>query len=81
MVDINIFDSTAFTQIAVLVVALGLSFLSLKAGAFLWFVTSFAWLGLAALISNNVYVASVCALMALFCQVLFIAGLTRRSRR
>lgn len=80
MVDIHMLDSADLTQIVVLVVALGLSFLSLKAGPFLWFITSFAWAGLAALVNNSIWLAGVCVLMALVCQTLFIMGASKSRR-
>jgi hypothetical protein len=51
--------------------ALGLSLLSLKLGAFGWFITAWAWVGLA-LQADYEWQGIVAGLMALFCMTLFI---------
>jgi hypothetical protein len=61
--------------------ALGLSFLSLKLGAFGWFITAWAWVGLAVQVDNE-WQGVVAGLMALFCMVLFILDAVHgRGRR
>ena len=80
MVTLNLVDSDTIIQIMVFVLALAMSFLSLRAGAFLWFITSFAWLGLAVLIGDD-WIGLVAGLMALACQALFILTASKTSRR
>jgi len=80
MVTLNIIDYTTVLQIIVLILALGMSFLSLRLGSYLWFITSFAWLGLAVLIGDD-WIGLVAGLMALACQALFILTASKTSRR
>lgn len=61
--------------------ALGLSLLSLRLGAFSWFITAWAWVGLAVQVDNE-WQGVAAGLMALFCMVLFILdALHGRGRR
>jgi hypothetical protein len=80
MVTLNLIDSDTIIQIMVFVLALAMSFLSLKMGGFMWFITSFAWLGLAVLVGGD-WVGLVASAMALFCQALFILTVSKSGRR
>jgi hypothetical protein len=59
--------------------ALGLSFLSLKAGAYMWFVSCWPWVALATLVSIT-WLQGVAILMAVVCLGLFVVGISGKSR-
>ena len=80
MVTLNLVDSSTVVQIMVFVLALAMSFLSLRIGSFLWFITSFAWLGLAVLVGGD-WIGLIAGLMALACQALFILTAATSKRR
>lgn len=81
MVQLNMIDAGTVLQIVFLVLSLALTFISIRVGAFGWFITSFSWLGLATQVDNE-YLAGVTAGMALFCQAMFIlTGFTQKGRR
>lgn len=71
MVTLNLIDTATITQILLLVLALGLSFLALRAGAFVWFVVAFVWLGLAATVTTQWMGLGAC-LMACVSIALFV---------
>jgi len=80
MVTLSLIDSELVVTIILLVLSLGLSFLSLKIGAFGWFITSFAWVGLAIYLGDD-WGGVVSSIMALFCQVLFILTASKKRGR
>lgn len=80
MVTLNLVDSATIIQIMIFVLALSMSFLSVKLGGFAWFLTCFAWLGLAVLVGGD-WVGLVASAMAVFCQALFILTASKSSRR
>jgi hypothetical protein len=74
--------ASRMTMLVVAIVALGLSFLALKVGPFLWFLVSFVWLGLAVLVgSESVWLGTGSGCVALFCMAMFITGAMKRGRR
>jgi hypothetical protein len=77
--DISL-SANDLATIVSLVLALGLSFLSIKAGAFLWFVTCWAWVALATLVSVS-WLQDLAILMAVVCLGLFVMGIGSKSRR
>lgn len=60
-------------EIVLLVLALGLSLLSLRIGAFGWLITTFAWVGLAAA-AQQTWISGVSIGLAFLCLILFIRG-------
>jgi len=79
MVEITTFAANDLAVIFCLVLALGLSFLSIKAGAYLWFVSCWPWVALATLVSVT-WLQGVALLMAVVCLGLFVMGISRKSR-
>lgn len=72
MVTLNLMDTEVISQIIVLVLALGMSYLAVRMGSFMWFLTSFAWVGLAYMIQDNMWLGLCAGGMALLCQAFFI---------
>lgn len=75
--DINILDTNTVLMIVVGVLALGMSFLSLKIGAFAWFITCFLWVAEAVLIKDNSWASAACGVMAFLCIAMMIANKKR----
>jgi hypothetical protein len=80
MVNITTFAANDLAIIICLVLALGLSFLSLKAGAYMWFVSCWPWVALATLVSIT-WLQGVAILMAVVCLGLFVMGIGSKGRR
>jgi len=79
MVNISTFAANDLATILCLVLALGLSFLSIKAGAYLWFVSCWPWVALATLVSVT-WLQGIAILMAVVCLGLFVMGISSKSR-
>jgi hypothetical protein len=79
MVEITTFAANDLAMILCLVLALGLSFLSIKAGAYLWFVSCWPWVALATLVSVT-WLQGVAILMAVVCLGLFVLGISSKGR-
>lgn len=73
------FDTGTMVQILLIVLALAMSFLSLRVGSILWFVTGFAWLGLV-VATDNIYMMAAAGAMAFISECLFIAGAAKGRR-
>lgn len=73
MVQINMLNEAMLIQIAVLVIAVLLTFVSLRARGFMWFITCFAWVAVIALWVND-WVQGIGTLMAVLCLGLFITS-------
>lgn len=73
MVTLNIFDAGMVMQIIVLIAAFIMSFLSLRVGAMLWFITGFVWVGLAIITTNQTLVI-LGSFMAVVSEILFLVG-------
>lgn len=68
-----------FIIMVALGLALGLSFLSLKASAYMWFVACWPWVALATLVSIT-WLQGVAILMAVVSLGLFVVGISGKSR-
>lgn len=68
-----------FIVMLALGLALGLSFLSIKVGSYLWFVSCWPWVALATLASTT-WLQGVAILMAVVCLGLFVVGISGKSR-
>jgi len=73
VVTLNIFDAGMVMQIILLIAALIMSFLSLRVGAVLWFITGFVWVGLAIITTNQTLVI-LGSFMAVVSECLFLVG-------
>jgi hypothetical protein len=71
--------NNTFIVMLALGLALGLSFLSIKAGAYMWFVSCWPWVALATL-ASTIWLQGVAILMAVVCLGLFVAGISGKSR-
>ena len=81
MVTLNIFDAGMVMQIIVLIAAFIMSFLSLRVGAMLWFITGFVWVGLAIITTNQTLVI-LGSFMAVVSEILFLVGaFSRKGKR
>jgi len=80
MVEITTFAANDLAVILCLVLALGLSFLSIKAGAYLWFVSCWPWVALATL-TSGIWLQGIAILMAVVCLALSVLGFSGKSRR
>lgn len=80
MVNITTFAANDLAMVICLVLALGLSFLSIKVGAYLWFVSCWPWVALATLVSTT-WLQGVAILMAVVCLGLFVMGISGKSHR
>jgi hypothetical protein len=76
--ELEALNITLITWLA-LALALGLSFLSLKAGAYMWFVSCWPWVALATLVSIT-WLQGIAILMAVVCLGLFVVGISGKSR-
>lgn len=79
MVTLDLMDANTIGFIVLLVAAFIFTFLSFRISV-LWFLTGFIWLGVAAL-SSNQWFAVAGSFMALFCEILFLAGGPEKARR
>ena len=73
MLEISFLNSSDLAQIVLLVLSLGLTFFSLRIGAWLWFISSWCWLGFA-VVANSSWPSGVASLMALLCVLIFLRG-------